>query len=198
MNARLACIVEGHGEVEAVPVLIRRIAIIIDPSMVVDIPNPIRVPRALLVKEGEVERAVALAAAKLGTPGAILMVIDADDDCPATLGTDLLHRAQRTRPDFPIGVVLAKSEYEAWFLASAPSLAGRRGLSPDISAPRNPEEIRGAKGWLTRQMPSGRKYAETTDQAALTACFDMEAAKGAPSFDKCYREVDRLLRSTAQ
>ena len=29
---RIACIVEGHGEVEAVPILIRRIAATIDPA----------------------------------------------------------------------------------------------------------------------------------------------------------------------
>jgi hypothetical protein len=42
-------------------------------------------------------------------------------------------------------------------------------------------------------MPRNRRYAETTDQAALTSVFDMQAARRADSFDKCYREIVRLL-----
>ena len=52
MPLQVACIVEGHGEVEAVPVLIRRIAESLDPGMVVLLPSPLRVPKNKLVKSG--------------------------------------------------------------------------------------------------------------------------------------------------
>ena len=92
-----------------------------------------------------------------------------------------------------ISVVLAKKEFEAWFIAAAESLRGQCGLSQELVADPDPESIRGAKEWLSRQMPRNRRYAETTDQPALTAIFDLQAARRADSFDKCYREIVRLL-----
>jgi hypothetical protein len=92
-----------------------------------------------------------------------------------------------------IAVVLAMKEYEAWFIAAAESLRGQCGLPPDLVGDPNPESIRGAKEWLSRHMPGNRRYAETTDQATLTSVFDMQAARRAGSFDKCYREIVRLL-----
>jgi len=72
-------------------------------------------------------------------------MLDADDDCPATMGPELLKRARAAVPHTPVGLVLAKCEFEAWFLASAESLAGRRGLPDVLSPPANPESIRGQK-----------------------------------------------------
>jgi hypothetical protein len=98
------------------------------------------------------------------------------------------------RGDLPIAVVLAKKEFEAWFLAAAESLRGKHGLPNDLQSPAEPENIRGAKEWLTGLMPYGRSYAETTDQPAFTAIFDMSKARRADSFDKCYREIERMLK----
>lgn len=103
MGTSVGCIVEGHGEVEAVPVLIRRIAAAVDPTLVLRIPHPIRIPRSRLVKPGELERAVELAARQVGARGAVLVVLDADDDCPAQRAPELLGRAVQARPDLPIG-----------------------------------------------------------------------------------------------
>jgi len=190
MTIRLACVVEGHGEVQAVPVLIRRVAQVLDPALALQIIPPIRTPRSRLVKPRELERAVELAARKLGGRGAILVLLDADDDCPKQLGPQLLKRAISTRRDLPIAVVLAKREYEAWFLAAAESLRGQRGLPEDLSSPLDPERIRGAKEWLRDK---GMIYSETVDQPALTQRFDLELARRADSFDKCYREISRLI-----
>jgi hypothetical protein len=93
----------------------------------------------------------------------------------------------------PIAVVLAKREYEAWFLAAAESLRGKRGLPDDLQPPDDPEAIQGAKEWLRARMPTDRKYGAVLDQPALTALFDMDAARRLGSFDKCYREIVRLL-----
>ena len=54
-------IVEGHGEVEAVPILLRRLAIDWDSTVAFRTPLPIRIHRNKLVKFGELERAVELA-----------------------------------------------------------------------------------------------------------------------------------------
>jgi len=189
---RIACIVEGHGEVDAVPVLVRRIGAAMQPAAYPEVLRPMRVPASRLLKQGELERAVEFAARKSGVNGAILIVLDCDDGCPAELGPLLLERAKRVRSDRHIAVVLAKREYEAWFLAAAASIRGRRGLPSDLVPPEDPEAIRDAKGWLGDRMPGG-SYSETTDQPALSACFDLESARTVDSFDKCYRDVAGLL-----
>jgi hypothetical protein len=190
MMIRLACVVEGHGEVKAVPVLIRRVAQALDPTLTIQILPPIRTPKSTLVRPDELERASDLAARKLGGHGAILVLIDADNDCPKQLGPQLLARAISAHHDLPMAVVLAKREYEAWFLAAAESLRGQRGLPEDLSSPPHPERIQGAKEWLRDK---GMLYSETVDQPALTGRFDLELARRADSFDKCYREITRLI-----
>ncbi|MGH9152683.1 MAG: DUF4276 family protein [Acidimicrobiales bacterium] len=196
MTCTISCIVEGHGEVSSVPILLRRIAESLNPAVVVSVPPPLRVPADKLCRPGELERHVELAARKVGAGGGVLVLLDADDeeDCPARLGPELLARCIAQRSDLPVAVVLAKREFEAWFLAAATSVAGRRGLAHDLQGPENPEEVRGAKEWLRRHMASGTTYAPTQDQPALTAVFDVSEARAAsPSFDKCHREVVRLL-----
>lgn len=194
MPLRIGCVVEGHGEVESVPALIRRIAQQLDPGLEVVIPHPVRVTKSKLLKPGELERAAVLAALNAGGNGGILIVLDSDEDCPALLGPELLSRARSTRADLPSAVVLAKREFESWFLASAESLRGHRGLPDDLESPDYPEEIPGAKEWLSNHARGGA-YASTVDQASLTHALDFTLARRAPSFDKCYREIVLLLET---
>lgn len=199
-EVKIAAIVEGHGECEAVPILIRRIAQMIDPGFVPKVLPPLRVPATRLLKEGEVERSIELAARKLEGRGGILIVVDCDweDCCPAEQGPVLLKRAIVARSDLSIAVIFAKREFEAWFLAAAESLRGQCGLPDNLEPPQDPEAVRGAKEWLSNRMARDRSYAETTDQPALAAIFDMEAARRADSFDKCYREVKNILEQLRQ
>ncbi|MCY3720972.1 MAG: DUF4276 family protein [Candidatus Poribacteria bacterium] len=198
MTVKIGCIVEGHGDVVAVPLLILRIAAELHPDMGIETPRPIRVHRNQVIQADKLEQRVELAARRIGGQGAILIILDADDDCPAQLGPELLNRASQARSDLPIAVVLAKYEFEAWFLAAAESLRGQRELRNNIQAPNDPETIRGAKEWLSRQMEGTRRYSERFDQPALAAFFDMEQARQAVSFDKCYRDITRLLNELRQ
>jgi len=187
----LALIVEGQGDVASIPLIVRRIAEaegIHAPRLV----GPFRVQRYAIVRPGELERAVERAARSLGGSGAILVVIDADDDLPCRLGPSLTQRASAARRDVPSAVVIANREKEAWYLAAANSLRGRRGIPPDVDPPPDAEGVRGAKAWLAKVMK--RPYSEVADQPALGALFDLEQARtNSPSFDKLYREVCRLL-----
>ena len=177
------------------PILIRRIAEVAAPEAVPHVPRPIRVKRDRFLKENELERYVDLAGRQAGPDGGVLIVLDADDDCPPELASTILGRATRARSDRVIKVVLARREYEAWFLAAADSIAGLRGLPSDLTPPANAESIRNAKGWLTSSMPPGRAYKETRDQPALTSLFELATARrGAPSFDKMWRTVTQLLQ----
>lgn len=93
--------------------------------------------------------------------------------------------------------MLAKREYEAWFLAAAGSIAGKHRLPEHFPSPMDPEQIPAAKGILNRALRPHGKYSETVDQPALTSIFDINEARRAPSFDKCYREIERLMALAA-
>jgi hypothetical protein len=194
MKFEFYCIVEGYGEVQAVRVLLRRIQVLIRPDIELIVHRPHRASRAKLLKENELERALRLANLKLSGPGAILILLDAADDPPCELGPRLLARAgavYRT-PGVEVSVVLAKCEFEAWFLAGYESIAGRRGLAGTLSEGISPEAVRDAKGVLGNHMRG--KYAETMDQPAFAALFDLSLARQrSPSFDKLWRDVERLL-----
>ena len=192
MAFSVAPIIEGHGEYQAIPLLFNRLIAEFDLGVSISIARPIRQTKHGLIKEGGLEAAVQLAAGEIGDAGAIFVLIDSDGDCPHDLAPELLVRAQRARPDRRICLVLAHQEYEAWFLASASSLKGCRRLSNDIEDHPTPENVRDCKGWLEESMPHTSKYSETADQAALTMAFNITLARRAPSFDKLYRDFERI------
>ena len=162
--------------------------------MPIDIAPSIRQAKGTLLKQGGIENTVGLAAIAMGESGAIFILLDSDGDCPARLAAQLLERARTARGDKRISVVLAHQEFEAWFLASASSLRGMRRLRADMTDHDNPESVRGCKEWLEKWLPPASKYSETTDQAAFAAKFDMTLARRAPSFDKLWREVERICQ----
>ncbi|WP_335983874.1 DUF4276 family protein [Streptomyces sp. CA2R106] len=191
----IASVVEGEGEISALPVLLRRLmyqAQIWD----ADIQPPFLVDRGRLVRPGGLEAAVEALARRVPAdyPGGVLVVIDADDDCPASLGPSLLARAVAARPDRRTAVVLANREFEAWFLAAAPSLGGRAGLAEQLEIPANSETLRDCKGWLTHHRRDGVRYRPRLDQAALADGVDLDLARAnSASFDKFCRDVTYLI-----
>ena len=190
---KIAAIVEGHGEVASLPILLRRIAQWRTPARYSEVLRPILVKRnQFLNREQEFHRYLQLAAGKAGDEGCVLILLDADDDCPAQLGTTILHRAQDYIPHRHVSVVLANREYEAWFIAAAASLDGERGFAlrpSDHDA--DPESPRSAKDWMGSRMPRG--YGETTEQPAFSARFDLQLAHDrSRSFRKLCSEWDRM------
>lgn len=191
----IVCIVEGDGEVQALPVLLRRL-IESRCAYHIDIPVPIRVRRdQFLQRNDEFRGKLLLAGAKAGLAGAVLILLDADDDCPVTLATNVTERAADVLPHSHVCVVIANREYEAWFLAGAASLAGKRGLREDLAPPHNPDEMRDAKGWLSEHIQNYR-YHPVSDQPALTAYLDIElAAQSSRSLRKLIKAFDDIVRS---
>lgn len=196
----VATIVEGDGEVAALPVLLRRFSAWLTPlAQAPRILTPIKVPRdKLLRRPDELSRYLQLAALKCGECGLILILLDADDECPAILGAELRNRAHALVPHRTVAVVLANREFEAWFIASAPSLEGYRGFSVGAQ-PVPPAEIpRDAKGWMKQRMAS-RSYGPTTDQPAFAARLDLEMARSnSRSFRKLADEWLRYVSGTEQ
>jgi hypothetical protein len=191
----IASVVEGEGEISALPILLRRLmyeAQVWD----ADIQRPFLIDRGRLVRPGGLEAAVEAQARRVPVdlPGGILVLIDADDDCPASLGPALLARARAARPDRRTAVVLANREFEAWFLASAPSLVGRAGLAEGLEVPADSESLRDCKGWLTHHRRDGVRYRPRVDQPALTQDMDLGLARAnSPSFDKLCRDITYLI-----
>jgi Domain of unknown function (DUF4276) len=189
----IASVVEGDGDRAALPKVLHRIAEELGVTLRTP-KDPMRVPRTKLIAPLGIENAVNAKASEVVDRGGVLVLIDADNDCPAKLGPELLSRACRARPDKRVSVVLAKREFEAWYMAAAPSLAGQHGFPDSFPLPSDPEGPRDCKGWLTTARTDGLKYRPTVDQALLASVFDLEMARAnSPSFDKFYREVVRLL-----
>lgn len=190
-------IVEGHGEVSAFPVLLRRLVVQAG-AWNVDVGRPIRKKRHQLVRETELKKAVRLALLQPDC-SAVLILFDGDDDCPAELGQAIQAWAESEAGDMPIEVVIAHREYEAWFLASIESMLGYRRIRADAQSHPNPEQPRGAKGQLEARMEAGATYLETTDQPALSEKFSLAAAhQRCRSFRKLTSSFGRLVRSMGQ
>jgi hypothetical protein len=179
----IAPIVEGHGEQQAVPILLRRIAAHTNARQVPRINPPIRVKSgSFLNDEHYFAKYVGMAAHKAAQEnGTVLILLDCDDDCPAPLGPSLLARAKAVRDDVKYIVALAHSEFETWFIAAIESL--NAGGVP----PREIEGIRNAKGWLGEKMRIS--YDPITHQHQFAREFDLELAQRSDSFKRLYLKI---------
>jgi hypothetical protein len=184
-------IVEGDGEVGALPVLLRRLIAVAD-AHPLGVNQPIRRPRTELVRADGIRKGVRIARLRPGC-AAILIVFDGDDDCPKDLALRVQGWAQAEATPLPCCVVMPNCEYEAWFLATIESLRGTRGIRDDAVSHPDPESRRGAAEELRRRMAPNRSYSKTADQPALTAVFDMaEAHRRCRSFRRMVKAFGLL------
>ncbi len=175
MRQAIVPIVEGHSEIGSVPVLLRD----------------------RVVRPGELEKALTFACRSRPDVAAVLVILDADDDCPAELGSKLAQRCQEATP-LPALVVLASRELEGWLLGAKESLRGVRGIRADSVAPQNPEGIRGAKERLSKNMAGNRRYLEVDDQPALVERMDFALAQDrCPSFARFVTRFEALVSRLA-
>ena len=173
-------IVEGKAELASIPLLLRRLGVDAAPAF--------RVKRNLVVKPGQLERAIQQAIRDRQNATAVLVLLDADKDCPAKLAPALLARA-RDVTHLPVSVVFAVRELEAWFLGGIESLRGSRGIPADAVWSDDPERPGGAKGRVEEMM--GGSYVGPIDQPALMAKLDIDAARlRCPSLDKLLRDLE--------
>jgi hypothetical protein len=189
----IAPIVEGHGEVEAIPPLLHRIARAEGYQGEFLVNTPIRVKLGSFLNDADYrKKAVLLAAAKAAERnGTVVVILDCEDNCPAELGPKLLQDVRNVRNDVGMLIALAHREYESWFLAAAPSLRGLHGLPADLETPPDAGSIRGAKEWLSRRMDD--PYDPIIHQAEFTRTIDLTNAKKNKSFERFYDRISRLL-----
>jgi hypothetical protein len=211
---RLTVIVEGHGEQEAVPLLVQR-WLNHRKYHNFDVTTPaIRAPGCGALKTPHVggddlgvEYYVRLALN--ARPDAILILLDADDECnlempvAQRLGPRLLKRARAVASHIPMSVVVATREYEAWFLADVESLISNKVLPLSAKAAlKNDlgrlESLCDAKGRLAQLL--GRAYDETVDQMDLTRLltFGPRIVRRVPSYGKFLRDLQMLTRRARQ
>lgn len=131
---------------------------------------------------------------------AILVLVDADDECPVEAVGSLVDRASALNLGVPVAVVYAKGEYETWFISSLSESTGegirsRLNIAPSVNAPEDVEGIRGAKEWLEGRMPRDQAYKPTSDQEYLTYHIDMELVHSrSRSFRRLCHAVEELVR----
>jgi len=177
----IASIVEGHGEVTGLPVLLRRIAAERH-NVHVDVLKPHRVPRANMVRRtDELQKAVRLQANRVRGTGAVIVLADADDDEPEALRETLRATVEGASPSVPIVVALAVREYEAWFLAGIESLRTHPSVRDDATYDDDCEAPRNPKLRLERLMTES--YGSVRHQVAFNARLDLdEVASRSSSF----------------
>lgn len=150
---RIVPIVEGHGEDNAIRILLQRIWCELLAGEYVEVLKPIRGKRLKLVQAAELARFLDLAVSKFELPKAgpqalVLLLLDADADPPCLLGPRILELARKARADTDITCVIANVEFETWFAAAAESLGKYLDLSRDETTPDQPEQARVGKAWI--------------------------------------------------
>ncbi len=191
--------VEGQGDTKAVPVLLRRI---LESHGIYD--HELRILAAH--QRGEYPTVVKnfnnLFRAAIKERAAILWIMDFDSkhyDCPVKEAQNLLMRAAVLRPNWPLKIAFLVKEYEALFLVDeAASRAVFPDISPKVSFPERPEDIRDAKGWLSKARPSpGTAYKETVHQEKITAHLNLDLLRARSSdFAHLERAVLELAKAT--
>ena len=198
----VAPIVEGQGDVEALPLLLRRISTAFCPGASIEVFKPIRQPASSLVKADDdcLKNAVELAAGKLAgnrhatATKMILILIDADGRCAAQLGPELKRRAQEYASHLDIASVIAVDEFETWFVACAESLTKYLDISPNEEIPKYPEKTRLKTKWIEDHF-RGVRYNKPADQPKFCAAMDLTLChKRSPSFRKLCREIERMAK----
>jgi hypothetical protein len=201
-------VVEGFGEARAVPVLVRRwlhhrrfdrwfdvTDLAVNAKGCGKLKTAFDAGRHLGI-EHYVHAAVRARA------DAVLVVLDADDEClhrtPAQgLGPELLARARAAAGEVPVSVVVANRTYEAWLLAGRTALFRCTLVRHDapLREIHDPEARAGNKGVISQFI--GETYSPPLHQPELTKAmsFSPGSQHRAPSLAKLIRELQRLTQA---
>lgn len=205
---KIVPIVEGDGELESVPMLLRRLLrerlgyderdfIIVKPK------NAGGCNR--LTTEDGIENYVRYALKEEGCTG-VLVLIDNDaalalckrrileDDCAPCFANYLADRVRAINPPCPVVIVVVRWEYEAWFLANLETVGRAIGLPQALIFEGDVESLVGVKEWISDRLPSDQKYLPTRDQVKMTAVLDFDAVRErSPSFRRLEHALGQLV-----
>ena len=173
---QLGVIAEGDGDQPAIGVILRRLSGMYEDLAQVQVGEVSNAHgRPNLTKANGIERFFRYAARD---HDAVLVLLDADRDCPLTLAADLAGRIRACGLSIPAAVVCANHAFECWFLADVESLRGQsvKGrvlLDPTAAIQEKPELIVNPKERLRDLLMPREYYKETRDQPALAGLIDL-------------------------
>ena len=189
---RLVCVVEGQGEVAAVPQLCDAIRRYLRAGDWTIDPEPIRQPRSQLVDQStpspmrrgheNIKRLVRLAKARPRPATALVVLCDQDDDCPVHWARDV---RTAISPTIPIQAVMAVREYETWLVHAQPDA-----IIDDLNV-ASVELVRDAKRLMRRILPN---YTPTLHQLEQTRRLSIPRLRSrSASFEHLVRALSRIF-----
>jgi hypothetical protein len=215
---RLVLLGEGHGELTALPVLVKKVLAEKDHKQLLYVDKDvIRIKPCDLVKWDKLKQcedpakwlsALAIASRRRDV-GGVLAVYDGDAKtfpagssspfCASVAARFMSSAAADVGAGrtFSLSVVFACVEFETWLIAGLESLRGKRlsdgrlVLPADVTFPAGDVECHG-KGWLERYC---QNYRPARDQSVLTELVTLESirAKKLRSFQRFEHAVEQLL-----
>ncbi len=195
-------IVEGQGELDAVENLLARLW-----KELGHAPLPWSAIRGKnLLQQAGVKK---YAEVVRGRPGCVALILlrDADDDCPKRTGPQSASWLRELGLPFPAAVTLFRREYETMFLPCLPDMAGRTlvaktgvelpGIRAGARFEGDYEGPRDAKKKVGSFFPAGHPYKPTVHQLPLTRMINLQTlrASGLPSFGTLERSLNFLAQN---
>jgi len=189
-------IVEGHGEVEAIRILLSRIWTELLGEEYIHVLTPLRIPQGkILNKPDELSRYIRLAYLKLKDVPlhknqGVLLLFDADSGLPCVLAKKITESIQDHHDEILLSCVIANKEFETWFVASSDQMPEEFSTADTQTAASAEPENRG-KAWVEQN--ALRSYSETADMPRLSKKINLSLVRDrCPSFDKLCREMEKL------
>jgi hypothetical protein len=188
---KLLPVVEGEGDMKAVPALIRNV-LSFHTRFDVEILTPHRRGEWPAVKR-QFDRYFQVACVEQAP---IIWVMDFD--CEECISEEAetrwaLDRAKSLGSPVPLEICFMVKEFESLFLADEETT--RRVLADipaDVPFPSNPESVRDAKGWLSTARPKGSAYKPTIHQEKLAVQLNINSLRARS--DSFARFENALLR----
>ncbi len=187
---RLLAIVEGEGDLKAVPELLRRI---LHHHNCFDV-------QVLAHKRGDLPKVLAnfenVFKMAVKEDAAILLLLDFDCKncaCVVQSAEPFYKKVEDLRPDWAFKVAFMVKEFETLFLADRNATRSVLKDIPEMTNfPADPESVRGAKEWLSKAMPSGIAYKETVHQVKIVSQLDLNHLR---THSPSYRHLEKALLS---
>lgn len=180
--AHLGIVVEGPGDKEAFPILLRKYLHSVGRyEDLLGKPVPLKGKGSATRANNGLEGYV-LAAARPGCC-AVLVLVDADKDASCVLGPELLARAQAVTA-VPVVVIVAERDFEDWIYTAVEHL--------DLGEAAWNSSERGKNAIESLLAPE--KYVKSTMQARLTQRMDLDVARTrSTSLNRLFNKIDEIL-----
>ncbi|WP_347279089.1 DUF4276 family protein [Plasticicumulans sp.] len=189
MERRILLVVEGDGDVLAIPLLTRKI---LHDNKIYDvrIESPAHKRHDIAHLKGRswcnFDRYLQTA---YGWGCPVMWTIDCDDGCALTVAREFSERAVTIGIRQPLAFAFWVREFESLFLAD--SKAAKSVLGCEFkNLPIEPEQKRGVKEFISSCLPAGRRYSETIEQEKIVSKLDLSVLRNT---SRSFRHFEKAL-----